>query len=165
MPSAAKPILDESVIFISDISPILFGGGMLIVILTTHALFAELVGYIRMRCIEPLIDRQRYLLVRPVIYLGFLLMLSSHLVEISIWGYVLSLTGLIPDLHKALFFSASTYTTLGYGKDIMPEAWNAITAVIALSGMFSIAWTTSFLIGMVGMFHSRKNAKTSGRPT
>ena len=32
----------------------------------------------------------------------------------------------------------------------------AITAVIALSGMFSIAWTTSFLISMVAIFHDRK---------
>ena len=118
---------------------------MLIVILTNHALFAELASYIHTRFIAPLIARQRYGIARPFLYLSFLLMLSSHLVEISIWGYVLSLTGLVPDLHKALFFSASTYTTLGYGKDIMPEAWNAITAVIALSGMFSIAWTTSFL--------------------
>ncbi|NBS53816.1 MAG: hypothetical protein EBS96_14620, partial [Spartobacteria bacterium] len=132
-------------IFISEISPLLFGGVMLIVILTNHALFAELASYIHTRFIAPLIARQRYGIARPFLYLSFLLMLSSHLVEISIWGYVLSLTGLVPDLHKALFFSASTYTTLGYGKDIMPEAWNAITAVIALSGMFSIAWTTSFL--------------------
>jgi hypothetical protein len=134
---------------------------MLIVILTNHALFAELASYIHTRFIAPLIARQRYGIARPFLYLGFLLMLSSHLVEISIWGYVLSLTGLVPDLHKALFFSASTYTTLGYGNDIMPEAWNAITAVIALSGMFSIAWTTSFLIGMVAIFHDRK---TSPRP-
>jgi voltage-gated potassium channel Kch len=158
MPSAAKPILDESWIFISDISPLLIGGVMLIVILTNHALFAELASYIHTRFIAPLIARQRYGIARPFLYLGFLLMLSSHLVEISIWGYVLSLTGLVPDLHKALFFSASTYTTLGYGNDIMPEAWNAITAVIALSGMFSIAWTTSFLIGMVAIFHDRKTS-------
>jgi hypothetical protein len=42
----------------------------------------------------------------------------------------------------------------------MPQAWNAVTAVIALSGMFSIAWTTSFLIGMVAMFHNRKNSSS-----
>lgn len=156
MPSATQPVLNESKILISDISPLLFGGVMLIVILTTHAAFSELVGYIRICFIEPLIARQRYILARPFLYLGFLLMLTSHLAEISIWGYVLSFTGLVPDIKKALFFSASTYTTLGYGSDIMPEAWNAITAVIALSGMFSIAWTTSFLIGMVGMFHNRK---------
>jgi hypothetical protein len=160
MPSAAKPILDESWIFLSEISPLLFGGVMLIVILTNHALFAELASYIHTRFIAPLIACQRYGIARPFLYLGFLLMLSSHLVEISIWGYVLSLTGLVPDLHKALFFSASTYTTLGYGNDIMPEAWNAITAVIALSGMFSIAWTTSFLISMVAIFHNRKTPST-----
>ena len=160
MPSAAQPVFNESKILIFDISPLLFGGVMLIVILTTHALFSELVGYIRVRFIEPLIARQRYLIARPFLYLGFFLMLTSHLVEISIWGYVLFLSGLVPDIHKALFFSASTYTTLGYGSDIMPQAWNAVTAVIALSGMFSIAWTTSFLIGMVAMFHNRK--KPSG---
>lgn len=77
MPSAAQPVLNESKILIFDISPLLFGGVMLIVILTTHALFSELVGYIRMRFIEPLI-------ARPFLYLGFFLMLTSHLVEIGI---------------------------------------------------------------------------------
>lgn len=157
MPSAAQPVLNESRILISDFSPLLFGGVMLIVILTTHALFSELVGYIRMRFIEPLIARQRYPIARPFLYLGFFLMLTSHLVEIGIWGYALSLSGLVPDIQKALFFSASTYTTLGYGNDIMPQAWNAVTAVIALSGMFSIAWTTSFLIGMVPCSTTGKN--------
>lgn len=158
MPSAAQPVLNESRILISDFSPLLFGGVMLIVILTTHALFAELVSYIRMRFIEPLIAHKRYLIARLFIYFGFFLMLTSHLAEIGIWGYALSLSGLVPDIQKALFFSASTYTTLGYGSDIMPQSWNAVTAVIALSGMFSIAWTTSFLIGMVAMFRDRKTS-------
>ena len=129
---------------------------MLIVILTNHALFAELASYIHTRFIAPLIARQRYGIARPFLYLSFLLMLSSHLVEISIWGYVLSLTGLVPDLHKALFFSASTYTTLGYGKDIMPEAWKPPQQSSPFPACSRSLGRHRSFISMVAIFHNRK---------
>jgi len=73
----------------------------------------------------------------------------SHLVEIGLWGYALVWAGFLPTVAEAVYFSGSTYTTLGYGTDPMPGASNAITVVIALSGMFSIAWTTSALMSML----------------
>jgi hypothetical protein len=155
MPTAAQPVLDESKILISDISPLLFGGIMLILMMTTHAIFTEIVAYIRDRRIEPLMAKKRVLAARPYLYLCNFLLLTAHLAEITLWAYALSLSGLVPDFHKALFFSGSTYTTLGYGNDIMPEDWNSVTMVIAISGMFTIAWTTSFIMGLIGLFHNR----------
>ena len=165
MPTAAEPVLNESKILISDVSPLLFGGVMLILVMITHAIFTEAVAYIRNHRIEPLVASKRILNARLFLYLCFFLLLTAHLAEIGLWAYVLSLTGLVPDFHKALFFSGSTYTTLGYGSDIMPLDWNSVTMVIALSGMFSIAWTTSFLMGLIGLFHNRHLASsTRSRP-
>jgi hypothetical protein len=86
-------------------------------------------------------------------------------VEIGIWGAALHWAGLAPNLSQAVYFSGSTYTTLGFGSDILPDSLNSITVVIALSGMFAIAWTTSVLMTMLGAFRpSRIRAMKKSHP-
>src|SRR5688500_10438619 len=38
-----------------------------------------------------------------------------HLIEITVWSLFYVWTDAMPDLHAALYFSAVTYTTTGYG--------------------------------------------------
>ena len=151
-----EPVIRDSEAIASTLSPVLFGGLMMMVILSNHALFSEIVMWVHLRFTMPICDKKGRWIARPFLYLSMLLILASHLVEIGIWGYALVWSGLVKDINQALYFSGSTYTTLGYGQDIMPQAWNAITAVIALTGMFSIAWTTSVLMNMISIFHPHR---------
>lgn len=147
------PLEDESAFLASQSSPILLGIGVLFVVLINHAIFIEIVTSLHNRFTVPYIDLKKRFLSRVSLYLSIALLVLSHLVEISIWGVALVLIGLVPNYYEAAFFSGSTYTTLGYGKELLPGSWDAITVIIALSGMFSIAWTTSSLISMLGIFH------------
>jgi voltage-gated potassium channel Kch len=150
--SDLQPVVENTEALASQISPVLFGGFIFLLILACHALFCEVVTQIHHRITLPLKQTRGPWLARPVLYFSILLLVVSHLVEIAIWGYALYWSGLAKNLSEALYFSGSTYTTLGYGSDILPESLNAITAVIALSGMFSIAWTTSILMSNIGAF-------------
>lgn len=150
-----SPVIHDSESILLQVSPLLFGGFVLMLILSNHAFFTECVSFLHNRVTRQLVETNRTWIARPFLYLSVLLLLASHLVEIMIWAYALVFANLAPNLQEAVYFSGSTYTTLGYGSDIMPESWNAITAVIALSGMFSIAWTTSSLMSMIGLFHPR----------
>jgi len=154
--SSANPMnsLEESSAFLaSQSSPLLLGLGVLLLILINHAIFIEVVTAVHNRCTVPFFDRNKRFLYRSALYVSIVLLVFSHLVEISLWGITLVLAGLVPNFYEATFFSGSTYTTLGYGKEILPGSWDTITVIIALSGMFSIAWTTSCLISMIGVFH------------
>jgi voltage-gated potassium channel Kch len=151
------PIVKDSEVLVSQVSPVLFAAVGFILIMINHAFFTELVSFLHTRVTKPLLDANRRLLARPALYFGVLILISSHLVEICIWGYALVWAGFVAGIGEALYFSGSTYTTLGYGNDILPGATNSITAVIALSGMFSIAWTTSSLMGMIQHMLSGKN--------
>lgn len=163
--SPIAPVINESESLITQFSPLVFGGFVLILILSNHALYTEIASYIHNRFTTRLIAARKTWLARPVLYFTIILLLASHLVEILIWAYALHYAKLVPDFQSALYFSGSTYTTLGYGSDIMPQAWNAITAVIALSGMFSIAWTTSSLLSMLGVLHPFSFKKHPTEPT
>jgi hypothetical protein len=56
--------------------------------------------------------------------------------------------GLVPDLIKGLLFSGSCYTTVGFVDDLLPIGWKSLAFFISLSGLFSLAWTTSVMIHM-----------------
>lgn len=157
------PVISESESLLWQVSPLFFGGIMLVVILSNHALFTELVSFLHNHVTMPLVEKKRTWLARPCLYFSIIILLASHLAEIMIWAYALVFANLVTNIQSAIYFSGSTYTTLGYGSDIMPTAWNSITAVIALSGMFSIAWTTSSLMSMLSAFHPQ-SFKTSRQP-
>ena len=77
------------------------------------------------------------------------LMLSLHIVEIMTWACVLTHMGLIVRAYDAIYFCANAYTTLGYGNVDLGEHWRNISPIIAISGLFTFAWTTSALVDVV----------------
>jgi hypothetical protein len=82
-----------------------------------------------------------------------LLLLLLHLVDTTIWALVLNLTDLIPNIHESFYFSANTYTTLGYGNVPLPHAWRELSPIMAISGLFTFAWTTAQMFNLVGIHH------------
>ncbi len=79
-------------------------------------------------------------------------MLDLHLVEIVIWSFALTRMGLIVHAYDAIYFCANGYTTLGMGKMDVEEHWHIITPIIAISGLFTFAWTTSALVDVVASY-------------
>lgn len=77
------------------------------------------------------------------------LMLSLHIAEIAAWAYALIILGLIVRAADALYFCANAYTTLGYGTVDLGPQWRNISPIIAISGLFTFAWTTSSLVSIV----------------
>jgi hypothetical protein len=76
-------------------------------------------------------------------------MILLHLGEISVWALVYVWQGAIPDLMSALYFSAVTYTTTGYGDVVLPRAWRLVGAVEALTGILMCGWSTGFFFAVV----------------
>jgi hypothetical protein len=58
----------------------------------------------------------------------------------------------LKDLIDAILFAGSCYTTLGFVEDILPNGWKSLAFFISFSGLFSLAWTTSIMIGMTNTY-------------
>lgn len=163
--SLVRSLKDSSVVHDSELiagffSPLGFAGVILLLVLINHALFTEVVIWIHERFMDPLLAKGKALQARLVGYACILTMVAGHLTEIVIWATSLVMTGLIPSMSTALYYCGSTYTTLGYGSDPMANGRNAITVVIALSGMLTIAVTTSILMSQFSRYHvSRRIAR------
>src|SRR3984885_14171218 len=101
--------------------------------------------------------RQRQLrLGRPRLAAGALLfgwsvflMLALHVVEIMMWAFVIIHTGFVKHAYDAIYYCANAYTTLGMGSLDIDRNWRNISPIIAISGLFTFAWTTSALVDVV----------------
>lgn len=82
------------------------------------------------------------------------LMLLLHIIGVLVWAFVLDHLGLIERAQDAIYFCANAYTTLGYGMVDLDPQWRNISPIIGISGLFTFAWTTSALVGVVSA-HNR----------
>ena len=146
---------------LSQIMPaadLVLGGGMLLLIMLVHAT--------GVRSITNHVLRQSTLiLARPTTWRADLLMsgsvfalLSLHVVEIVVWAAALVYSGLVHDWRAAGFFAGNTYTTVGYGNFILPNGWHMLAPIIAISGLFTLGWSGSVLVDLVGRCQKIKDA-------
>jgi hypothetical protein len=77
------------------------------------------------------------------------LMLLLHIFGVLVWAFSLVHLGLILRANDAIYFCANAYTTLGYGNVDLDPLWRNISPIIGISGLFTFAWTTSALVGVV----------------
>ena len=72
-----------------------------------------------------------------------------HLGEIGVWAQSYVWGEAMHDTASALYFSAVTYTTTGYGDLVLPADWRLVGAVEALTGILMCGWSTAFFFAVV----------------
>jgi hypothetical protein len=82
-------------------------------------------------------------------------MVLLHLLEISVWAGFYVWRGAIDDMQTALYFSAVTYTTTGYGDIVLPQPWRLTGGVEALTGILMCGWSTGFFFAIVNRLYEQ----------
>jgi len=93
-----------------------------------------------------------WLLVRVA---GWIILL--HLVEIAIWAFFYTWKHGMPDLASALYFSAVTYTTTGYGDLLLPNEWRLVGGVEALTGILMCGWSAAFFFAVFSRMNETRS--------
>ena len=129
-----------------------------------HATYMFLVSGQYEKVTDKLISKKYFGMVPLAFYIAAFILTISHLIEILIWGYVLSWSGLISNTHRAVIFAGSTYTTVGFGTNPLPLNWDLVMVVIALNGMVAFGWSISVLFGMTQVVTSARRESKSLTP-
>jgi voltage-gated potassium channel Kch len=79
-----------------------------------------------------------------------------HLVEIAVWAFFYTWKQALPDLTSALYFSAVTYTTTGYGDLVLPHEWRLVGGVEALTGILMCGWSAAFFFAVVSQMNDTR---------
>ena len=81
-----------------------------------------------------------------------LVLITLHIIEIFVWAlaYIMVLPdGELQSLESAFYFSAVTFTTLGYGDITLSSDWRILSGLQAIDGILLIGWTTAFLFAVL----------------
>ncbi len=81
-----------------------------------------------------------------------LVLITLHLLEILVWAlaYMIVLpSSELQTMESALYFSAVTFTTLGYGDITLSSDWRLLSGLEAIDGILLIGWTTAFLFAVL----------------
>lgn len=78
-----------------------------------------------------------------------LVMFLAALVEAGLWGLTYLWLGAFTKAEEALYFSAVTYTTLGFGDVTLGGTWRILSSLEAANGILMFGWTTALLAAAV----------------
>lgn len=140
-----------------NLQALLMGGLVLIVCVVIQALFVLLAVSKCKPNIKALMFENKTFLAHFVFLLGVVILLTSHLLQIYVWGLALNLYGVIDSMHHAMVYAGSTYTTVGFISDPLPTQWQLLSIIMAVSGLFAFGWSTAvvFIISQA-LFPSEK---------
>lgn len=68
-----------------------------------------------------------------------------HALEILLFAGFFCFVGAIGSLERSLFYSLSSYATLGIPFDL-PDEWQLVGASEALTGFLMLGWSTAYLV-------------------
>ena len=69
--------------------------------------------------------------------------------DMLLWALLLSGLNLFTNLETSFYFSAMTFTTVGYGDVVLPPCWHLLSVGLALNGLLMAGWSTALLVYVV----------------
>jgi Ion channel len=129
--------------------PLAVGAGTVLCTLLIHGLaVVATVGFLR---IERRLGRAGaglridFAIVVVVMLLAFV----AHLIEIALWAGLFLICGEFHEFGIAYYFSATNYTTLGYGDLIMSPSWKLLGPLEAADGALMFGVSTAMLFTVI----------------
>ena len=82
-------------------------------------------------------------------------MITAHVAETWIWATFSHFIEEFSNFEAALYFSTSSFTTVGYGDLVLSEEWRLMGALESANGMMLFGWSTAFIFEVVRRSYRR----------
>ena len=88
------------------------------------------------------------------------LLILIHFAEVTVWALCYLWMGCLPDAESALYFSAVTYTSIGYGDLVLLKPWRMLGPLEGLTGILMCGLSAGLFFAIVSRIYvSRLEAK------
>lgn len=93
----------------------------------------------------------RKALVITIVVMG---LFAAITVEIWIWASFFMLVDALPDWETALYYTTSTFTTVGFGDIVLDKDWRLLGSITSANGFLLFGWSIAFIFEIVfGVYH------------
>jgi len=102
-----------------------------------------------------------WLLIRIFAVIVFL-----HLAQIYVWAAFYVLWGGLENFETALYFSMSSYTTIGYGDVVLPPRWRLLGGIEGVTGVLMFGWSTGAIFAVASrlfLMQVERNRTSAGQ--
>ena len=87
-----------------------------------------------------------------------LIMYLVGVAEVLIWAAAYLAFDVIEGFEKAIYFSAVTFTTLGYGDVVLDGSRRILSSLEAINGIIMFGWSTAIVIAAVQRVYFRQDS-------
>ena len=95
---------------------------------------------------------------------AFSVIIVLHMVEIGIWAVFYYVRSLFQDFETSLYFSITSYTTIGFGDVVLPRAWRLLGGIEGITGVLLCGLSTAFVFAIINaMFQMRVQRRTGSQ--
>ena len=90
--------------------------------------------------------RIRYAILMVLLFSGIMFL---HTIEAGTWAALYYTRALFKDFETSLYFSLTSYTTIGYGDVVLPQKWRLLGAIEGISGVLLCGMSTAFIFAVM----------------
>ncbi len=83
-------------------------------------------------------------------------LLLSHLVNIALWAMLFCLCGEFTEFETAYYYSAVTYSSLGYGDLVMSPRWRLLGPLETIDGIVMFGISTALVFALLDRMIARR---------
>ncbi len=130
---------------------LLLGSLLVVVTVALHILALVLLTRLltRLTALLTRLIRRTVLGVTAILSSVVVYLIGVHTLEIWLWAAVYFAIGEFSVFEDALYFSAVTATTLGYGDLVLSEQWRLLATFEAMGGLVLFGVSTAYLIALM----------------
>lgn len=97
----------------------------------------------------------------PLMVTTVLAVFLTHIVQIWLWAilFLFLVPETLPDLESALYFSTSSFTTVGFGDVYLEKEWRLLSSFEAANGFILFGWSTAFIFEVISKIYKDEDIK------
>jgi hypothetical protein len=84
------------------------------------------------------------------------ILLLLHVAEAGVWAGLFRIAGILPDMETAIYFSITSYTTVGYGDVVLPVSWRCLGPFEAAVGILMFGWSTGIMVTVLTRIYGQR---------
>ena len=95
----------------------------------------------------------------PLLMITVVGVFCAHIIQIWLWAAFYYAVSALPTFEECLYFSTSTFTTVGYGDIVLDKIWRLLSSFQSANGFILFGWSTAFIFEVMSKLYKDETIK------